>query len=123
MSSGVPDPELDELVELARVREEPLTLKGPSGKTHELVVIEPSALQNIEYRTRRVKSMEDGIAFLISECVLDAATRTPRWTFAQAKVIAGGRAEVFAPVVNTITGFLTQKKEASSAPSSESSTG
>lgn len=104
------------ILELARVRTETLTIAGDA-----IIVREPSALENIEYRQRRLKDMSDAIAYLISECVTDQEGARS-WTFEEAQVIARGRMEVWSPIVAAITGFLTREKKVDSLPPSDSTT-
>lgn len=105
----------DPLLELAEVRSDRLTIAGQP-----VIVREPSALENLEYMSRRVKDQVDGIAYLLSCCVVKE-DGTPRWTLEQAQVVARGRVEVFTPLILAITAFISREKKVSQ-PSSDSTT-
>lgn len=114
---STPDP----ILEAAELREEPLalTVQGSDGQKHvvELIIREPSAIESIEYRDRRRTDHTEAMAYLMALCVLNADTRSMRWTLEQARKVAGGREEVWTPIVLTLTGFGKREKKASPAPS------
>lgn len=118
---------IEELVELAALREEPVTVRGT-----QLLVREPAGIYFSDYRQTLNGDPKAGIpgdrvkavAILIHQCVYRADGSTRAFTEEQAQKIAGGRAEVFAPVVAKIMGFMGQKKEVASEqiPDVDSST-
>lgn len=118
---------MNELVELARLREEPLTVGTVS-----LLVREPSGFGLGDYRRALLSDPKatppvvgdrfKACAVLLLECTrrLDG---TPYFTAEEADVVARGRAEVFAPLVGKIMGYLgKEKKTSTTAPSDDSST-
>lgn len=108
---------IEQLVELAALRSEPVTVRGT-----ELSVREPAGIFYSDYRQTLAGDPKGGIpgdrvkavAILIHQCVYLADGVTKAFTEEQALKIAGGRAEVFAPVVAKIMGFMGQKKEVAS---------
>lgn len=95
------------LVELAELRQEEIEIAG-----EKITVREPSALQMIEHRSRRVKDSGEALAYLIHACCVDPDGK-PLWTEAEALTLANGRQEVALPLINAITGWLGREKKAS----------
>lgn len=117
------------LLDLARCRTETIKVAGET-----FVVYEPSALQLIEHRQRKLEpeetdeqgkpkprrlredATERGLAYLIANCVRDEHGH-PAWTEDEAFVIATGRAEVAMPIITAVTEFMGREKKASDPPS------
>lgn len=107
------------LLELATLGETTVTIDGES-----LRVVEPNGWQMMEYRSLRNGQRADpktgqkeikpdlvgAVAHLIEHCVVDAEGK-PIYTAAEARKIAGGRSEVFLPLVVAVTGFEKPEKK------------
>lgn len=120
------------LVELAELRRETIVVAGEP-----VVCEEPSALVYTEYR--RLLNGEKGdldavppvpdvkpnkrgaVAHLIEHCTFDADGH-PYFTSEEALKVAGGRSQVFAPLVVSIVGFIGREKKASNDKTADSST-
>lgn len=107
------------LLELATLAEKTIEIGGETVR-----VREPNGLQMMEYRRLRAGQREDkktgqpeikpdlvaAVAHLVEHCVIDAEGK-PIYSAAEALTIAGGRSEVFLPLIITITGFEPPEKK------------
>lgn len=107
------------LLELATLAETTVTIDGES-----LRVVEPNGWQMMEYRRLRAGQKADpktgqaevkpdlvaAVAHLVEHCVVDAEGE-PLYTAAESRTIAGGRSEVFLPLIVALTGFERPEKK------------
>lgn len=107
------------IAELAELRRKTVELAGET-----VVLIEPTALINAEYRKLlKAGERKAAIAYIIRECCEDIDGQ-PFFDEAESLIVAGGRSEVFAPIVGGITEFLSlEKKLPPLTPTDDSSSG
>lgn len=116
------------LLELAALRETTVIIDGET-----LRIREPNGLEMMEYRAKRVTSLPEAIAYLISRCVIEDREHEdsegkkltlkdlPVFTLDESRKIANGHAKVFTPLVIALTGFDFDPTEKKSSPSPKNS--
>ena len=83
-----------------------------SVKGQYFLVMEPSALQMLDFREERKDSLQKATAKLLRECVLDQSTGKPAFNAVQADILANSPdTDVILPYLNALFGFAKREEE------------
>lgn len=100
------------IAELAELRRTTIEIAG-----ERVVLVEPTALINSEYRNLiRDGKRREGLAHLIQHSCEDE-DGGQFFDHDEAMTVAGGRAEVWTPIVGTLTAYFKTEKKLSPSPS------